>query len=119
MGAWNKDWETITVLVSYDIAPPWICFSILQVVADYNADPKVHGILVQLPLPKHIDEKRILDTISIEKDVDGFHPINIGMLAMRGRTPKYVSCTPKVPPLTCSKPNLLPPGLTVLAPGNL
>lgn len=43
----------------------------MQVVADYNANPDVHGILVQLPLPKHINEQRILDAISIEKDVDG------------------------------------------------
>ena len=43
----------------------------LQVVADFNADPAVHGILVQLPLPKHIDETRVLDAISLEKDVDG------------------------------------------------
>ena len=65
-------------------------------VAGYNADPDVHGILVQLPLPKHIDEQRILEAISIEKDVDGFHPANLGSLAMRGRNPLYVSCTPKV-----------------------
>lgn len=55
----------------------------------------MHGILVQLPLPKHINEQKILDAISIEKDVDGFHPINIGCLAMRGRDPLYVPCTPK------------------------
>ena len=67
-----------------------------QVVAAYNADPRVHGILVQLPLPKHISEKRILDAISIDKDVDGFHPLNIGCLAMRGRDPLFVPCTPKV-----------------------
>lgn len=70
----------------------------VQVVADYNADPKVHGILVQLPLPKHIDEQRVLDAISLDKDVDGFHPQNIGALAMRGRKPKFVPCTPKVMP---------------------
>lgn len=68
---------------------------VLKVVADYNADPNVHGILVQLPLPAHIDEQVILDAISIEKDVDGFHPLNIGCLAMRGRDPKFVPCTPK------------------------
>ncbi|KAL4420158.1 hypothetical protein ABPG77_008294 [Micractinium sp. CCAP 211/92] len=68
---------------------------LLKVVADYNADPSVHGILVQLPLPKHINEQRVLDAISIEKDVDGFHPQNIGALAMRGRDPLFVSCTPK------------------------
>ncbi len=59
-----------------------------------NADPKVHGILVQLPLPKHLDEERILSKISIEKDVDGFHPINIGRLAQKGREPLFVPCTP-------------------------
>lgn len=68
-------------------------------VEDYNANEEVHGILVQLPLPKHIDEKKILDAISLEKDVDGFHPFNIGSLALRGREPLFVSCTPKVPPL--------------------
>lgn len=67
---------------------------VLSVVRDFNADPNVHGILVQLPLPSHIDEKAVLDAISIEKDVDGFHPENIGRLAMRGREPTYVSCTP-------------------------
>ncbi len=59
-----------------------------------NADPKVHGILVQLPLPKHLDEERVLSKISIEKDVDGFHPINIGRLAQKGREPLFVPCTP-------------------------
>ena len=62
----------------------------------YNTDPKVHGILVQLPLPKHIDERRILDAISIDKDIDGFHPANIGCVGMRGREPIFVPCTPKV-----------------------
>ena len=68
---------------------------VLRVVQEYNSNPEVHGILVQLPLPKHINEERILDAISIDKDVDGFHPMNIGMLAMRGRNPMYVPCTPK------------------------
>lgn len=60
-----------------------------------NADPAVHGILVQLPLPKHINEENILNEISIEKDVDGFHPLNIGKLAMKGRHPLFLPCTPK------------------------
>ena len=68
----------------------------MQVVQDYNANDDVHGILVQLPLPKHINEQCILDAISLEKDVDGFHPFNIGSLLMRGRQPLYTSCTPKV-----------------------
>lgn len=68
---------------------------VLKVVQGYNADPAVHGILVQLPLPKHINEQRILDAVSFEKDVDGFHPQNIGCLAMRTRDPLFVCCTPK------------------------
>ncbi|HHS96408.1 MAG TPA: bifunctional methylenetetrahydrofolate dehydrogenase/methenyltetrahydrofolate cyclohydrolase FolD [Chloroflexi bacterium] len=63
-------------------------------VAELNANPEVHGILVQLPLPKHLDEERVLAAISIEKDVDGFHPVNIGRLAMKGREPMFVPCTP-------------------------
>ncbi len=65
-----------------------------KVVRDLNADPKVNGILVQLPLPKHLDEEAVLNAISIEKDVDGFHPINIGRLAMKGREPVFMPCTP-------------------------
>jgi methylenetetrahydrofolate dehydrogenase (NADP+)/methenyltetrahydrofolate cyclohydrolase len=65
-----------------------------KVVGDLNASPEVNGILVQLPLPKGLDEERVLNTISIEKDVDGFHPINIGRLAQKGRKPLFVPCTP-------------------------
>ncbi len=63
-------------------------------VKNLNADPKVHGILVQLPLPAGLDEEAVLKSISIEKDVDGFHPINIGRLAQKGREPLFVPCTP-------------------------
>lgn len=59
-----------------------------------NADPKVNGILVQLPLPAHLDEERVLSLISIEKDVDGFSPLNLGRLAQKGREPLFVPCTP-------------------------
>jgi 5,10-methylene-tetrahydrofolate dehydrogenase/methenyl tetrahydrofolate cyclohydrolase len=65
-----------------------------ELVRTLNADPRVHGILVQLPLPSHLNEERVLDLISIEKDVDGFHPMNIGMLAMKGREPRFIPCTP-------------------------
>jgi 5,10-methylene-tetrahydrofolate dehydrogenase/methenyl tetrahydrofolate cyclohydrolase len=65
-----------------------------KVVSDLNANPEVNGILVQLPLPKGLDEERVLNAISIEKDVDGFHPINIGRLAQKGRKPLFVPCTP-------------------------
>jgi 5,10-methylene-tetrahydrofolate dehydrogenase/methenyl tetrahydrofolate cyclohydrolase len=68
---------------------------LLKAVADYNANPDVNSVLVQLPLPEHIDETAVLDAIDVEKDVDGFHPQNIGRLAMRGREPGAVSCTPK------------------------
>jgi 5,10-methylene-tetrahydrofolate dehydrogenase/methenyl tetrahydrofolate cyclohydrolase len=68
---------------------------LLKVVRDLNANPDVHGILVQLPLPPHIDEEEILAAISIEKDVDGFHPLNIGRLSMKRREPLFVPCTPK------------------------
>jgi len=64
-------------------------------VRELNTDPKVNGILVQLPLPDHLDEKRVLDLIAIEKDVDGFHPMNVGLLAMKGREPHAVACTPQ------------------------
>jgi methylenetetrahydrofolate dehydrogenase (NADP+) / methenyltetrahydrofolate cyclohydrolase len=63
-------------------------------VRELNADSRVNGILVQLPLPKGLDEERVLNSISLEKDVDGFHPVNIGRLAQKGRDPLFVPCTP-------------------------
>jgi len=65
-----------------------------DVVRRLNADPSVSGILVQLPMPAHIDEERVLSLIQIEKDVDGFSPNNIGRLAQKGREPLFVPCTP-------------------------
>ena len=65
-----------------------------ELVGRLNADPSVSGILVQLPMPSHIDEERVLSLINIEKDVDGFSPINIGRLAQKGRDPLFVPCTP-------------------------
>jgi len=65
-----------------------------SLVSELNADPRVNGILVQLPLPTGLDEERVLNSISIEKDVDGFHPLNIGRLAQKGRDPLFVPCTP-------------------------
>lgn len=59
-----------------------------------NDDPKVHGILVQLPMPAHINEETILRLVSLDKDVDGFHPQNIGLLAMKGRDPLFTPATP-------------------------
>jgi len=68
---------------------------VLRKVRDFNKNKDVHGILVQLPMPAHINEEEVLAAISIEKDVDGFHPINIGKLGMRGRDPLFTPCTPK------------------------
>lgn len=59
-----------------------------------NADPKIHGILVQLPLPPHISDEAVLHEISLEKDVDGIHPINMGYLAQKGRQPTFTPATP-------------------------
>ena len=65
---------------------------LLDLIAQYNNDKDYHGILVQLPLPKHIDEEKVIEAISPKKDVDGFHPISIGNLVV-GKD-AFVSCTP-------------------------
>ncbi len=65
---------------------------LLELIASLNADSSVHGILVQLPLPKHIDEDKVIMAIAPEKDVDGFHPVNVGNM-MIGR-PGFLPCTP-------------------------
>jgi methylenetetrahydrofolate dehydrogenase (NADP+)/methenyltetrahydrofolate cyclohydrolase len=65
---------------------------LLKLIDQYNKDSKIHGILVQLPLPKHIDEGKVLYAIDPRKDVDGFHPVNVGKL-MIGE-PDYLPCTP-------------------------
>ena len=65
-----------------------------KLIKKLNSSKKVNGILVQLPLPAHLNEERVLQLIGIEKDVDGFSPINIGRLAQKGREPLFVPCTP-------------------------
>lgn len=65
---------------------------LLAVVKAYNEDSKIHGILVQLPVPAHIDEKAVIAAISPEKDVDGFTPINVGRMMLE--EPCYLPCTP-------------------------
>jgi methylenetetrahydrofolate dehydrogenase (NADP+)/methenyltetrahydrofolate cyclohydrolase len=67
-------------------------FDLLELIQELNEDTSVHGILVQLPLPKHIDEDKVIMAIKPEKDVDGFHPVNVGNL-MIGRK-AYLPCTP-------------------------
>jgi methylenetetrahydrofolate dehydrogenase (NADP+) / methenyltetrahydrofolate cyclohydrolase len=65
---------------------------LLRKVDDFNNDPRIHGILVQLPLPNHIDEHKVIERISPEKDVDGFHPINVGRLVIGEEC--FRPCTP-------------------------
>lgn len=66
---------------------------LLEVVEQLNQDESVDGILVQLPLPEHIDESKVLQTIDPKKDVDGFHPMNVGKLLLQEES--FISCTPK------------------------
>ncbi len=67
---------------------------LLALVDKYNKDDSIHGILVQLPLPKHVDEKKVLNAIDPDKDVDGFHPVNVGRLMIGGSEVKFPPCTP-------------------------
>ena len=67
---------------------------LLALIEDLNNDPAIHGILVQLPLPDHINESKVLRLIKPEKDVDGFHPINVGLLTTGERDSALVPCTP-------------------------
>lgn len=67
---------------------------VVGAVQQLNEDPRVHGILVQLPLPDHIDEEAVLRRVSLGKDADGLHPANIGLLAMKGRDPLFTPATP-------------------------
>jgi methylenetetrahydrofolate dehydrogenase (NADP+)/methenyltetrahydrofolate cyclohydrolase len=68
--------------------------ALLALVEKYNKDPKIHGILVQLPLPKHIDEKKVLNAVNPDKDVDCFHPVNVGRLMIGGKEARFLPCTP-------------------------
>ncbi|MBI1823519.1 MAG: bifunctional methylenetetrahydrofolate dehydrogenase/methenyltetrahydrofolate cyclohydrolase FolD [Nitrospirae bacterium] len=65
---------------------------LLKLIDRLNGDPKIHGILVQLPLPRHLDERKIIDRLSPDKDVDGLHPMNAGRLVIG--TPGFIPCTP-------------------------
>jgi methylenetetrahydrofolate dehydrogenase (NADP+)/methenyltetrahydrofolate cyclohydrolase len=65
---------------------------LLALVDKYNNDPKIHGILVQLPLPKQIDEAKVLNAINPDKDVDGFHPVNVGRMVLGEKC--FLPCTP-------------------------
>lgn len=68
--------------------------ALLALIDKYNRDPSIHGILVQLPLPKHIDENKVIYAIDPDKDVDGFHPVNLGRMVIGGDAVRFLPCTP-------------------------
>ncbi len=78
--------------LSYELPESTTQDELLELINKLNNDDSVHGILVQMPVPKHIDEKAVIDAISPKKDVDGFHPISVGSLCIG--EPGFVSCTP-------------------------
>ena len=86
--------EAGIVSFGYELPENASLAEVVDLVKKLNDDPAVHGILVQLPLPSGLDEEKVLSTVRIEKDVDGFHPVNIGRLAQKGRDPLFVPCTP-------------------------
>ncbi|WP_319574143.1 bifunctional methylenetetrahydrofolate dehydrogenase/methenyltetrahydrofolate cyclohydrolase FolD [uncultured Desulfobacter sp.] len=78
-----------------DNQPEDICEAdLLALIEKYNNDPDIHGILVQLPLPKHIDEKKVINAINPDKDVDAFHPVNVGRLMINCEEARFLPCTP-------------------------
>ena len=81
--------KTETFKLSVDVKESYL----LELIEKINNDPNFHGILVQLPLPKHIDSKSVINSIHPRKDVDGFHPENAGLLSIG--TPRFIPCTPK------------------------
>jgi methylenetetrahydrofolate dehydrogenase (NADP+)/methenyltetrahydrofolate cyclohydrolase len=88
-----KDCEEIGMRTKAEYLPDTISqHELLNIVQNYNLDKNYHGILVQLPLPKHIDENMVIETISPKKDVDGFSPTSIGNLVIGKDT--FASCTP-------------------------
>ncbi|MCC6742694.1 MAG: bifunctional 5,10-methylenetetrahydrofolate dehydrogenase/5,10-methenyltetrahydrofolate cyclohydrolase [Acidobacteria bacterium] len=78
----------------YDMPESTTTEELLELIARLNAKHEIDGILVQLPLPKHIPEQRILDAIRPEKDIDGFHPINVGLLYLGQESHALTPCTP-------------------------
>jgi methylenetetrahydrofolate dehydrogenase (NADP+) / methenyltetrahydrofolate cyclohydrolase len=93
VGSKSKACEEIGMRTRTELLPATITEQeLLAIVERYNNDNDYHGILVQLPLPKHIDDNKIIEAISPQKDVDGFHPISVGNLVIGKET--FVSCTP-------------------------
>ncbi|KAJ3361354.1 tetrahydrofolate synthase [Allomyces javanicus] len=86
----------IGINVTLDTVPAEVTqLELLRHIHALNDNPEVHGIIVQLPLPKHLDESVITEAVSVAKDVDGFHTLNMGSLAKRAAHPLFTACTPK------------------------
>ncbi len=100
---------------SYDLATDTTESALLTLIDQLNADKEIDGILVQLPLPKHIDTERVIERIAPHKDVDGFHPYNIGRLAQRN--PQLRPCTPKGIMTLLNKTNIDLHGLEAVVVG--
>ena len=79
----------------YDLPADTSQADLLRLLRELSERKDVHGILVQLPLPKHIDEKQVLAAVPLSKDVDGFNPVNLGLLGVRGGDAPFAPCTPK------------------------
>jgi methylenetetrahydrofolate dehydrogenase (NADP+)/methenyltetrahydrofolate cyclohydrolase len=91
----RKACEQVGILsFSYELPATASQQEVETLIQSLDADPRVNGILLQLPLPQGLGEEKILSKISIHKDVDGFNPINIGRLAQKRREPSFVPCTP-------------------------
>lgn len=88
---------------------------VLELIRKFNNDPKIHGILTQLPLPHHISEQKVIETILPEKDVDGFHPVNVGrmLIGMKG----FLPCTPAGVQELLKRSNISPSGKHVVIVG--
>lgn len=91
----RKACENAAIAFTFVLLPDTVSQHLLLVeIQKLNADTNVHGVLVQLPLPTHLDEHMLTQAILPEKDVDGFHEVNIGRLAMKGLVPMFEPCTP-------------------------
>jgi methylenetetrahydrofolate dehydrogenase (NADP+)/methenyltetrahydrofolate cyclohydrolase len=94
VGMKEKTSQRLGIQSSTHVLPPATTQAeLLKLIGQLNTDPKVHGILVQAPLPPHIDQATVFSSVSPNKDVDGFHPINVGKL-MLGDTTGFLPCTP-------------------------
>ena len=89
--------------------------ALLSMIDRFNRDKRVHGLLVQLPLPKHLNEQKVIEAISLEKDVDGFHPASIGKLVFGAET--FLPCTPAGILELLKRSNINPSGKHVVVVG--